>query len=170
MHRQNKLFKLSILYLIMKRGEHVLALAKRIVKQLKPFCKRIEIAGSIRRKNPNPGDVDIALIPKNKGKLEEKISKIGKREQGGEHESTWRVEGIKVELYYTNSEEWGATLLAYSSKKGAGIGLRIIARLKGFKLSSHGLFNRKTGKRIAGKTEREIYRALNRKYKEPWER
>ena len=149
----------------MKRSSHVLALAKRIVKQLKPFCRRIEIAGSIRRKNPNPGDIDIVLIPKSRGELEEFMSKKAKFLQGGEHESTWRVERIKVELYYTNSEEWGATLLAYSSKKGAGIGLRIIARLKGFKLSSHGLFNRKTGKRVAGRTEREAYRALGRKWK-----
>ena len=154
----------------MKRGEHVIALAKRIVKQLKPFCRRIQIAGSIRRKNPNPGDIDIVLIPKTKEKLEEFMQKKGKFIQGGEHESTWKIEGVKVELYYTTNDEWGATLLAYSSKKGAEIGLRIIARFKGFKLTQHGLFNRKTGKRIAGKTEKEIYGALRRRYKEAWER
>jgi len=153
-----------------KRGSHILSLAKRIVRQLKPYCKRIEIVGSIRRKEKNPKDIDIVLIPKNREKLVNFLKTKGKYIQGGEHESTWKIEGIKVELYYTNSEEWGAELLAYSSKKGAGIGLRIVARLKGFKLTQHGLFNRKTGKRIAGKTEREIYNALGRKYKEQWER
>ncbi|MBI2043663.1 DNA polymerase III, partial [Candidatus Pacearchaeota archaeon] len=73
-------------------------------------------------------------------------------------------------LYYTNEEEWGAALLAYSSKRGAGIGLRIIARFKGFKLNQHGLFNRKTGRFIVGRTERDIYRALGRKYKKPEDR
>jgi DNA polymerase (family 10) len=154
----------------MKRGEHVISLSKRLVKQLKPYCKRIEIAGSIRRKEKNPKDIDIVLISKNKNKFVDFLKTKGKYLQGGEHESTWRIEGVKVELYYTNSEEWGAELLAYSSKKGSGIGLRIVARLKGFKLNNHGLFNRKTEKRVAGKTEREIYQALNRKYKEPWER
>jgi len=153
-----------------KRGKLVIKLANKITKILNPYCKKIEIAGSIRRKNKNPGDIDIVLIPKNREKLEEAMSRLGKKLQGGEHESTWRVDGIKVELYYTNSEEWGAALLAYSSKTGSAIGLRVVARIKGFKLNSHGLFNRRTGKRIAGKTEREIYKALGRPYKEPWGR
>jgi len=152
------------------RGKHVISLSKRIVNQLKPHCKRIEVAGSIRRKEKNPKDIDIVLIPKNREKLVNFMKKKARYLQGGEHESTWNINGVKVELYYTNSEEFGAELLAYSSKKGAGIGLRIVARLKGYKLNNHGLFSRKTGRRIAGKTEREIYAALGRKYKEPWER
>ena len=146
----------------------VIKLAERIVKYLKPYCRRIQIAGSIRRGEKNPRDIDIVLIPKNIDKLVEAMKKKGKFLQGGEHESTWRVEGIKVELYYTIPEEFGAELLAYSSRKGSGIGLRIVARRKGFKLNNHGLFRGR--KRIASKTEREIYRALGRPYKKPEER
>ena len=72
--------------------------------------------------------------------------KKGKRILGGEQKVYFRIEGIEVEIYYTNEEEWGAALLAYSSRRGSGIGLRIVARLKGFKLTQHGLFSRKTGK------------------------
>ncbi len=154
----------------MKRGDFVIKLAKKLVKKLSPFCKKMEIAGSIRRKNPNPKDIDVVLIPKNKNILENEISKLGRKIQGGEHESTWKVDGVKVEFYYTIPEEWGATLLAYSSKKGSAIGLRIIARMKGFKLNSHGLFKRKTGERVAGKTEKKIYLVLGRNYKEPEDR
>ena len=96
------------------------------------------------------------------------MKKKGRFVQGGEHESTWRIEGTKVELYYTISEEWGATLLAYSSKTGSSIGLRVVAKKKGFKLTQHGLF--KKGKRVAGRTEREIYKALGRPWKAPEER
>ena len=85
--------------------------------------------------------------------------------QGGEHESTWKIEGVQTELYYTHEKEWGAELLAYSSKKGSAIGLRVIAKKKGFHLTQHGLFKGK--KRIAGKTEKEIYRVLGRKWKKP---
>ena len=153
----------------MKRGNHVLSLSKKIFAELKPFCKRIEIAGSIRRGEINPKDIDIVLIPKDKNKLEEfmKIKVKGKFISGGEHESSWNINGVQTELYYTTEEEWGAELLAYSSKKGAGIGLRIIAKRKGFKLTQHGLFDRKTGKKIAGKTETEIYHALGKSYKNP---
>lgn len=151
----------------MRKREFILKLAKKIVARLRPYCKKIEIAGSIRRKEFNPKDIDIVLIPKNREELEKAMLRLSRKLQGGEHESTWKIKGIKIELYYTIFEEWGAALLAYSSKKGSVIGLRIVARLKGFKLNSHGLFNRKTGKRIAGRTEREIYSALRRPYKEP---
>ena len=154
----------------MERGKSVLSLAKRIVSSLKLYCKKIQIAGSIRRGEKNPGDIDIVLIPKNKKKIGEILEKKGRKILGGEQKVFFRIEEIEVELYYTTSEEWGAALLAYSSRRGSGIGLRIIARLKGFKLNQHGLFNRKTGKRIAGKTEEEIYKALGRKWKKPEER
>jgi DNA polymerase (family 10) len=153
----------------MVKGREILNLAERIERDIKPLCKRIEIAGSIRRREKHPFDIDIVLIPKDRIKLEEfmRTKLNGKFLQGGEHESTWRINKTNVELYYTNEEEWGAELLAYSSKKGAGIGLRIIARRKGLKLTQHGLFDRKTGKKIAGKTETEIYHALGKHYKKP---
>lgn len=151
-----------------RKGNFVLALSKKIVNYLKPFCRRIEIVGSIRRKEKNPVDIDIVLIPKNRIKLEYYLRKKGKFIQGGEQKSRWRIEGVNVELYYTISEEWGAALLAYSSKFGAGIGLRVVAKRKGFKLNQHGLF--RGTRRIAGKTETEIYHALGRPYKKPEKR
>ncbi len=143
-------------------------LSEKLILGLKPFCKKIQVAGSIRRNEENHKDIDIVLIPKDREKLESFFNKKGKRLQGGEHESTWKVEEVKVELYYTLPDEWGATLLAYSATKGSAIGLRVIAKKKGFHLTQHGLFRGK--KRIAGKTETEIYHALGRHYKKPWNR
>jgi len=153
-----------------RKGGIVLKLAKKIVSQLRPYCKKIEIVGSIRRKEKNPVDIDLVLIPKDKEKIEAILSKEGKFLQGGDKKARFRIKGVNVELYYTIPEEWGAALLAYSSEFGAGIGLRVVAKKKGFKLSQHGLFNLKTGKRVAGKTEREIYRALGRPWKPPEKR
>jgi len=153
-------------FIVTQKEGFVLKLSEKLFGDLKPFCKKIEIAGSIRRKEKNPVDIDIVLIPKDKNKLEDFMKTRGKFLQGGEHESTWKIEGVKVELYYTIEEEWGATLLAYSSRFGAGIGLRMIAKRKGLKLNNHGLFD-KDGKKIAGRTEREIYHALGRKFKFP---
>jgi DNA polymerase/3'-5' exonuclease PolX len=157
----------------MKRGKEVLNLSKKVICWIKPYCRRIEIVGSIRRKEKNPVDIDIVVIPKNptaKQKIEEILENKGKRILGGEKKAYFKIEGVEVELYYTIPEEWGAALLAYSSRKGSGIGLRIVARLKGFKLSQHGLFSRKTGKRIVGRTEKEIYSALGRQWKQPEKR
>ncbi len=151
-----------------KRGDFVIKLADKLVKELRHYCRRIKIAGSIRRKEKNPKDIDIVLIPKNKNKLEEFMRKKGRFVQGGGKEATFRIKGVKIELYYTVPEEWGATLLAYSSEAGAGIGLRMIAKKKGFKLSQHGLF--KGNRRIVGKSEEEIYKALGRSWKPAEER
>lgn len=38
--------------------------ADDILKVLGPHCDRIEVAGSIRRKKPNPNDIEIVCIPK----------------------------------------------------------------------------------------------------------
>ena len=158
-------------------GKKIIALSKKLVNQLMPFCYKLSIAGSIRRKSLTPRDIDIVLIPKHREELEKFLKQHLKAKfvQGGEHESTWKREGIKIELYYTTKDSFGATLLAYSSKKGSGIGLRMVAKRKGFRLNNYGLFKiegkgKNKIKRMAGKTEREIYKALNRPYKQPWNR
>ncbi|MEK6831088.1 MAG: hypothetical protein AABX77_03605 [Nanoarchaeota archaeon] len=154
-----------------KKGSFVIKLAKELARELKPFCKKIKIAGSLRRHEQNPDDIDIVLIPKNKEKIKDFLIKKGNYIQGGEQQATFKIRGIKVELYYTIPKEFGATLLAYSSNKGPTIGLRVVAKKEGFKLSRHGLFKEgKKEKFIAGKTEREIYKALGRSYKSPEKR
>ncbi|MBU0894286.1 MAG: hypothetical protein KKF48_02080 [Nanoarchaeota archaeon] len=62
----------------------------------------------------------------------------------------------------------GATLLAFSSEKGAAIRLRMIAKRKGLHLNQYGLYKNK--KLLAGRTEKDIYNALGRVYKEPEDR
>lgn len=39
-------------------------LAHEIIQDLRPACERIEVAGSIRRKSPTVGDIEIIAIPK----------------------------------------------------------------------------------------------------------
>ncbi len=150
---------------ITRQGSFVRELARKVVREIKPYSSKIEIAGSIRRKSKNPVDIDIVLIPKNKQKIKEIMSKHGKFLFGGEHKSGFKIRGVKVELYYTTPAEFGATLLAYSSETGAGIGLRVVAKKKGFKLNQYGLW--KGRKKIASKTEKEIYKALGRAWKKP---
>ncbi len=154
-----------------RQGKIVIGLANKIISDIRPYCKRVQIVGSIRRKEKNPVDIDIVLIPKNeesKKKIEEILSRKGRFLEGGEQRVRFRIKGVKVELYYTTIEEEGAALLAYSSRFGASIGLRVIAKTKGFKLNQHGLFRK--DKRIAGKTEKEIYSALGREWKLPEKR
>lgn len=39
-------------------------IAENIEWKLKPFCDRINIAGSVRRENPDVGDIEIVCLPK----------------------------------------------------------------------------------------------------------
>src|SRR3989304_8718015 len=123
-----------------RKGSFVLTLSKKVVSWIRPYSRRIEIVGSIRRKERNPADIDIVLIPKNeqaKDKIEALMEKKGKRILGGEKKAYFKIQGVEVEFYYTIPEEWGAALLAYSSEFGAGIGLRVVAKKTGFKLNQH---------------------------------
>ncbi len=154
-----------------REGSFVIKLASKIVSEIKSYCRKIEIGGSIRRKSKNPTDIDLIVIPKteeNKDKIKFALEKKGKFLQGGEQRAFFKIEGVEVEIYYTTPEEWGAAFLAYSSPFGASIGLRIVARTKGFKLNQHGLFRH--GLQVAGRTEEEIYRALGRPWKPPEKR
>ena len=154
-------------YVTTRKGSFVINLSKKIYSGLKPLSKRIIIAGSIRRKNPKPIDIDIMLIPKSTQKIIEYLKTKGKFMQGGEKRSTFKIQGVKVEIYYTTAKNWGASLMSYTGPPGSNIGLRIIARKKGYLLNQYGLFNRKNKRFIVGTTEKSIYKALGKKYKSP---
>lgn len=153
--------------IVTRRGSFVLKLAEKIYRDLKPLSKRICLAGSIRRKEKNPVDIDIVLIPKDKKKISEFLARKGKYLQGGDKRVAFKIQGVKVEVYFAEAGSWGATLMAYTGPSGSEIGLRKIARDRGFILNQYGLFKRDTGRFIAGKTEKSIYDALGKKIKPP---
>jgi DNA polymerase/3'-5' exonuclease PolX len=45
-------------------GAQALAIAERTRAALAPYCDRIEIAGSIRRRNPSVKDIELVAIPR----------------------------------------------------------------------------------------------------------
>ena len=49
---------------VTRKGNFVLKLARGLVRSLRLYCKRIMVVGSICRKEKNPVDIDIVLIPK----------------------------------------------------------------------------------------------------------
>lgn len=145
----------------------VVAIANRVKKKLAPYCERIEIAGSIRRKKPNPNDIDIVLIAgKNINKIIEIIRSLGEWLQGGNKRIAIMISGVKVDIYFADPENWGAMLLRWTGPHGGNIGLSRQAKTRGWKLSQYGLFDAKN-RIIASKTEEEIYNALGKPYKPP---
>jgi len=43
--------------------EEAKEVTKELVNELKPYCKRLKVVGSIRREKEEIGDIDIVIIP-----------------------------------------------------------------------------------------------------------
>ncbi len=151
--------------------EKIVPIANKIVNQLKKHVNKIIIAGSIRRKKPTVRDIDILATAKNANKVMDVFTKMKdvKRVLGkGPTRSTVILKnGIQVDLRIVPDQSFGAAVCYFTGSKEHNIKLRELAIKKGYKLSEYGLFDRKTGKFIAGKTEKEIYKALNLRYIKP---
>jgi bifunctional non-homologous end joining protein LigD len=148
--------------------EEIRRLAKRLEKALKKHSVRITVAGSIRR-SKTPVDIDIVVIPKDKKKVKQELKKLGARIHAeGDQEILSRLKGIPVDIFFSGKDEFGAQLMTRTGPAGANISNRALAKKKGLLLNQHGLFKGK--KKIAGKTEAEIYHALGKTYRPASER
>lgn len=154
-----------------REPKEIIKLANQLKKELQPYSQKIEIAGSIRRKK-DPNDIDLVLIPKESKKEEIKklMRKKGDIIQEGESKAGYNIKKVKTELYFTKPRSWGATLYYGTGPGNANIGRRTWARERGMLLNQWGVFDRKTGRYLAGRTEQDIYKTLGRSYKKPEER
>jgi DNA polymerase (family 10) len=151
-------------------------MAGSIVKELKKLkeIKKISVAGSLRRKKASIRDIDI-LVSSTKPKrvvekftgLKEVARVLGK---GSTKASVELKSGVNSDLRVLSPESWGAGLFYFTGSKDYNIEVRKIAIKKGYKLSEYGLFDKKTGKMVAGKTEEEICKKLGIKCLKPEKR
>lgn len=101
--------------------EKALAIAERIKKEMEPYCDRIQIAGSIRRKKVEVKDIEIVVIPKpwESGLFEDGLASVvnqWEKVKGemiyGQVKYTQRIlpEGIKLDLFFAEPGNWGLVL------------------------------------------------------------
>jgi DNA polymerase (family 10) len=151
-------------------------LASKIIANIKKLSEVDEViaAGSLRRKKSTVGDIDIVARTKKPEQVLKKFVKMGfvKKILGiGKEKATIMTKGgIQVDCRVFTDEEFGAGLLYFTGDKQHNIWLRKIAIKKGWKLNEYGLFDNKTGKRIAGANEQEIYDKLGVKIVPPEKR
>ncbi len=142
-------------------GEEIMTLLKEL-----PQVKKIELAGSLRRRKETIGDIDI-LIGANKIHWKKIITyftsaKIARKSlaSGDRRASIIAKSGKQVDLRIVEEDEWGSALQYFTGSKEHNIHLRTIARSKGFKINEYGIFNIRNEKRIASKTEEEMYTGM----------
>jgi len=131
--------------------------------------ERIEIAGSLRRRKETVGDADLlAISPRPAPVMEAFVSlpEVAHVYEKGETRSRVKLRnGLDVDLRVVPRESFGAALQYFTGSKEHNIALRRIAEKMGLKLNEYGLFRGE--RRIAGRTEEEIYEALGLSYIPP---
>lgn len=144
--------------------------AQRIANDLLDSIKKIPgvqlatIAGSIRRKKGTIGDIDI-VITAEENKWKKIISAITRLPQvekviaAGKTRASLvlKTKNIQADVRIVHEDEYGAALFYLTGSKEHNIQLRSLAKQRGWKVNEYGVFDNKTGKKLAGKTEKEIY-------------
>ncbi|MCD2422135.1 helix-hairpin-helix domain-containing protein [Niabella pedocola] len=150
-------------------GTALLGLLKKI-----PGVQRAEVCGSIRRKSALVGDIDVLVIAEPEQRAAIIKTFIASRHvlrvlvRGTNKVSVLlRCRHIQVDIRLLHGREYGAGLLYMTGSRGHTIHLRMIAKQRGYTMNEYGLFERATHRRIAGSTEKEMYRALGLQYIPP---
>ena len=146
-------------------------LAKRIVEALreKTGSKNIEWAGSLRRMKENIGDIDILATGPDMEKIVHVFTHLPEVKEvlaSGQTKASVIVEGgTQIDLRVVEEDSYGAALQYFTGSKAHNIHLRGIAKAKGIKINEYGVFKGK--KKVGGKDEKDIYRALGMDWMEP---
>lgn len=134
-----------------------------------PGVEEAVAAGSFRRRKETVGDVDILLTSRAAEKALEHfvrypdIARV--QGQGPTRATVVLRSNLQVDVRAVPAESYGAALHYFTGSQAHNVAVRKLAQKQGYKLNEYGLF--KGARRIAGKTEEEIYRRLGLAYIEP---
>ena len=153
-----------------KRGKgrlvigEVYPLVKQIEKRLQHIAgvKNAAAAGSIRRMKETIGDIDYLVAASDPEQVIDFFVKMPEVQEilgmGRAKAFVKLASGIDADLLVVPEESWGSALQYFTGSKEHSVQLRKIAISKGLRLNEWGVF--KDDKRVAGKTEEEVYKIL----------
>jgi DNA polymerase (family 10) len=142
-----------------------------LVEYLKKLegVKKVTVAGSYRRRKETVGDLDILATCKRGSKVmdrfveyEDVAEVISK---GKTRSSVVLRSGLQVDLRVVPQVSYGAALHYFTGSKEHNIAVRKLGQQRNLKINEYGVFKGK--KRIAGKTEKEVYGKVDLAYMEP---
>lgn len=135
------------------------------------FAREVVPAGSFRRMRETVGDIDILATSKKPQKLIEFfLAEVRHRKIWGKGPTKVSIRtqhGFDIDLRVLPEETFGAGLQYFTGSKEHNIRLRTLAIEKGYKVSEYGVFTAKGGKRVACRTEEDVYGMLGLPYIEP---
>ncbi|MEJ2637689.1 MAG: DNA polymerase/3'-5' exonuclease PolX, partial [Calditrichia bacterium] len=142
-----------------------------LVEQLKNVkgVKKVEVAGSYRRQKETVGDIDILVTCKKGAQVMDSFVKYDDVEQvvsKGKTRSTVILRtGLQVDLRVVPQVSFGAAMHYFTGSKAHNIAIRKMGVKENLKINEYGVF--KNEKRIAGRTEEEVYKQVGLPYIEP---
>jgi DNA polymerase (family 10) len=128
-------------------------IAAKIVEALSPFCERIEVAGSIRRRRAMVGDVDVVALPR--------AWQLEQLRERARQSTTVVTDGPATRDFFSETPtNFGTLLLMRTGSREHNIYLVEHAKRMGLRWNPyHGVFDG-FGKCLAVAEEAEIFRAL----------
>lgn len=151
-------------------------LAEEIVWELKKDAnlEKIEVLGSLRRKNSSIGDIDLGIVTNDLAATKEFVKnfKLAKRSVilGDGLMRLQLKNGHQVDIKVSPLNEWGSFLQHFTGSKEHNIKLRRFALSKGFSLSEHGILIKATNEVLTFANETKFYNHLGLNLIPPAER
>lgn len=168
--------------------EKARAIAGELKELLAPACEKIEIAGSIRRRKPEVGDIELLCIPR----FEEGIDllertlgyfmlrqvfdyrrdKRGRITYGPQNKLlVHKPSGIGVDIFSTTEGCWAVAMVVRTGGKATNIEISTRAKERGLRFHAYGRgFTRADSSELVCRSEQDVFRAVGLRYLEPWER
>jgi len=163
--------------LVKKGGERQplnvgLSLSGNFIDNLKDM-KEIDVisaAGSVRRRKDTIKDIDILAVSKKPVEVMDKFVHLDSVKEVLSHGETKssvisKENDVQVDLRVVDDGSFGSALLYFTGSKEFNIRLRQLAIKMGYKINEYGIF--KKDKKLAGKTEEEIFSLLKMEYIPP---
>jgi DNA polymerase (family 10) len=140
--------------------------AQALLEYLKevPGVRRLDPAGSFRRRKETIGDLDILAICARGCQIMDRLAKYGEVAEiiaKGETKSSVRLQcGLQVDVRVLDEESYGAALHYFTGSKAHNVAIRDRAKELGLKISEYGVFRSQDDKRISGTKEEDIFKAV----------
>jgi DNA polymerase (family 10) len=131
--------------------------------------KQVVVAGSYRRRQETVGDLDILVTCKKGARVMERLVDYDEVEsiisRGKTRASVVLRSNVQVDIRVVAEESFGAALYYFTGSKSHNIAIRKMALKRQLKINEYGVYQ--GSRRIAGKTEAEIFKQVGLPYIEP---
>jgi DNA polymerase (family X) len=140
-------------------------IAQRLATELRAggAAEKVELAGSFRRCRETVGDLDVLVTSEDPEKVFDAFSRLPEVKsvmlRGGTKESVVLTQGLQVDLRVVEPAAFGAAWVYFTGSKDHNVRLRTMAQERGLKVNEYGVFRGET--RVGGRTEEEVYAALD---------